>query len=100
MCRYTPDPTERLAITAYVAESNDSKSATSANNTLRFFDRHYASGSLGGHPYSTTHLADVVGLRCGSSPSISRWEDFPFATSATFHPISIGRSIDDSRGAG
>jgi putative lipoprotein len=58
-------PAERLANTAWVAETIDGKPATAARSTLRFFDRQFAGGSLGCNPYSTTYFADAEGLRFG-----------------------------------
>lgn len=58
-------PAERLANTAWVAETIDGKPATAARSTLRFFDRQFAGGSLGCNPYSTTYFADADGLRFG-----------------------------------
>ena len=65
-CAATADtPGERLANTAWVAESIDGKPATAARSTLRFFDRQYAGGTLGCNPYSTTYFVDPAGLRFG-----------------------------------
>lgn len=65
-CAATPQsPAERLAGTAWVAETIDGKPATTARSTLRFFDRQFAGGSLGCNPYSTTYFADAEGLRFG-----------------------------------
>jgi heat shock protein HslJ len=61
----TPNNAERLANTAWVAETIDGKPATAARSTLRFFDRQFAGGSLGCNPYSTTYFADADGLRFG-----------------------------------
>lgn len=58
-------PAERLANTAWVAETIDGKPTTAARSTLRFFDRQFAGGSLGCNPYSTTYFADADGLRFG-----------------------------------
>ena len=58
-------PAERLANTAWVAETIDGKPATATRSTLRFFDRQFAGGSLGCNPYSTTYFADADGLRFG-----------------------------------
>jgi heat shock protein HslJ len=61
----TPNTAERLANTAWVAETIDGKPATAARSTVRFFDRQFAGGSLGCNPYSTTYFADADGLRFG-----------------------------------
>jgi len=61
----TPNNAERLANTAWVAETIDGKPVTATRSTLRFFDRQFAGGSLGCNPYSTTYFADADGLRFG-----------------------------------
>ena len=61
----SPSTSERLANTAWVAETIDGTPATAARSTLRFFDRQFAGGSLGCNPYSTTYFADADGLRFG-----------------------------------
>ena len=58
-------PSERLANSAWVAETIDGKPASAVRSTLRFFDRQFAGGSLGCNPYSTTYFADADGLRFG-----------------------------------
>ncbi len=53
-------PAERLANTAWVAETIDGKPATAARSTLRFFDRQFAGLRFGGIAPTSNTCTPVV----------------------------------------